>query len=141
MGILNVTPDSFSGDGLAARDADSIAARGEALVAAGADLLDVGGESTRPGAEPVPEDIELARVLPVVERLAGRVGVPISIDTRKAAVADAAVAAGATMINDVSGLDYDPRLADVAARTGAALVIGHWRERRPDDPADTIAWI
>ena len=141
MGILNVTPDSFSGDGLAERDLDSIVARGEELVAAGADLLDIGGESTRPGADTVPEDVELARVLPLIERLAARVAVPISIDTRKAGVAEVALRAGASIVNDVSGLDYDSRLADVTAAAGAALVIGHWKQRRPDDPDDVIAWI
>ena len=141
MGVLNVTPDSFSGDGLAARDVDSIVARGEELVAAGADLLDVGGESTRPGADTVAEDVERARVLPVIERLAARVPVPISIDTRKASVAEAAVRAGATIVNDVSGLDYDPRVAELAASAGAALILGHWRQRRPDDSAGLIEWI
>ena len=141
MGILNVTPDSFSGDGLAARDVDSIVARGEGLVAAGADLLDVGGESTRPGADTVLEDVERMRVLPVVERLASRVRVPISIDTRKAGVAEAAVRAGASIVNDVSGLEYDPELVEVVARTGAALIVGHWRARTAEDPADLIDWI
>ncbi|MDP8923067.1 MAG: dihydropteroate synthase [Chloroflexota bacterium] len=141
MGILNLTPDSFSGDGLAARDVDSIVARGEDLVAAGADVIDVGGESTRPGADSVPEDVERDRVLPLIERLAARIDIPISIDTRKAAVAEAAMRAGASIVNDVSGLDYDPRLPVVAADAGAALIVGHWRRRQPDDPADLIEWI
>jgi dihydropteroate synthase len=141
MGILNVTPDSFSGDGLARRDVDAVVARAEELAAAGADVLDVGGESTRPGAETVPEDVELARVLPVVERLAGRVGVPLSIDTRKAAVARAAVEAGAVIVNDVSGLDFDPRMAETVAEAGAALVVGHWQRRPPDDAGDLLEWI
>ena len=141
MGILNVTPDSFSGDGLAARDVEHVVARGLELVAAGADLLDVGGESTRPGADAVPEDVERARVLPVIERLAAQVDVPISIDTRKAGVAEAATRAGASIVNDVSGLDYDSRMAEVAASAGAAVILGHWRQRCPEDPADLIEWI
>ncbi|MCC6175945.1 MAG: dihydropteroate synthase [Chloroflexi bacterium] len=140
MGILNLTPDSFSGDGLGS-DLDGVLARAEALIAAGADILDLGGESTRPGHTQVSEEEELARVVPAVERLAGRVSVPVSIDTRKAAVAEAALAAGATIVNDVSGLDFDPCMANVAARSGAALVLGHWRQRRNSDPDDLIAWI
>src|SRR5262245_35420859 len=115
MGILNLTPDSFSGDGLFVDPAaalDAAVARAERLVAAGADVLDVGGESTRPGHAPIPADEELGRVIPLVERLAGRVPVPISIDTRKAVVAEAALAAGALILNDVSGLDYDPRYVE-----------------------------
>ena len=115
MGILNLTPDSFSGDGVIG-GTDAAVRRAEALVAAGADILDVGGESTRPGHETVPEDVELARVLPTLERLAGHLPVPISIDTRKSRVAEAALAAGATIVNDVSGLTYDPRLAAVASQ-------------------------
>lgn len=140
MGILNVTPDSFSGDGVAG-GLDAAVARAEALVAAGADILDLGGESTRPGHEPVSEAAELARVVPILERLAGRLPVPISIDTRKAAVAEAALARGATIVNDVSGLTYDPRLVEVTARAGASLIIGHWRRRQPDDPDDVIEWL
>jgi dihydropteroate synthase len=140
MGILNLTPDSFSGDGLAGGPELALA-RAEAMVAAGVDILDVGGESTRPGHEPVAEQVELARVLPTLERLAARIAVPISIDTRKAAVAEAALAAGATIVNDVSGLTFDPRLADVASAAGATLIVGHWRQRRPDDPADLVDWL
>jgi dihydropteroate synthase len=150
MGILNLTPDSFSGDGLAGGQhavgagddgINAAVARAEALVADGADILDVGGESTRPGHEPVSEEVELARVMPLLERLRGRLSVPISIDTRKAAVAEAALAAGATIVNDVSGLTYDPRLAEVTARAGATLIVGHWRRRQPDDEADLIEWL
>jgi dihydropteroate synthase len=144
MGILNLTPDSFSGDGLLADQQaalDAAIARAERLVAAGADLLDVGGESTRPGHDPVAAEIELARVIPLIERLAGRVAVPISIDTRKSVVAEAALAAGATILNDVSGLDFDLRYVEVAATSGAPLIVGHWRQRQPDDPADPLAWI
>lgn len=143
MGILNLTPDSFSGDGLDGGP-DAALRRAEALVAAGADILDVGGESTRPGHDLVPEEVELARVLPTLERLAGRISVPISIDTRKSNVAEAALAAGATIVNDVSGLTFDPRLPEVASKAGATLVVGHWRRRRPDDPnepTDLVEWL
>jgi dihydropteroate synthase len=140
MGILNLTPDSFSGDGVR-DDPDAALRRAEALVAAGADILDIGGESTRPGHEPIPEDVELGRVMPIIERLAGRISVPISIDTRKASVAEAAIAAGATIVNDVSGLTNAPQIAEVAARHRTALIVGHWRRRQPDDPADTIEWL
>src|SRR5688572_23249696 len=99
MGVLNVTPDSFS-DGGAFLEPDTAVAHGERLAGEGADLIDVGGESTRPGSEPVPASEELRRVVPVVERLAAAVAVPISIDTRKAAVARAALAAGASFVND-----------------------------------------
>lgn len=133
MGILNLTPDSFSGDGLHGGP-DAALRRAEELVAAGADILDLGGESTRPGHDLVPEDVELARVLPTLERLAGRISVPISIDTRKSKVAEAALAAGATIVNDVSGLTFDPRLAEVASKAGASLIVGHWRRRRPAAP-------
>jgi dihydropteroate synthase len=140
MGILNLTPDSFSGDGVR-DDVDAALRRADALVAAGADILDIGGESTRPGHEPVPDDVELGRVMPILERLAGRCSVPISIDTRKASVAEAAIAAGATIVNDVSGLTNAPRIAKIAARHGATLIVGHWRRRQPEDPADTIEWL
>ena len=138
MGVLNLTPDSFSGDGLDG-DLEGALRRGRAMVAAGVDLLDLGGESTRPGSGPTPEEIELVRVVPAVERLAAELPVPISIDTRRARVAEAALAAGATIVNDVSGLDFEPRLADVAASSGAGLVIGHWRQRADD--GDLIAWL
>jgi dihydropteroate synthase len=131
MGIINVTPDSFSDGGLRL-DAEQAIADGLQMVEDGADLLDVGGESTRPGAEPLPEAEERRRVVPVIERLAARVRVPISIDTYKAATADAALAAGATIVNDVSGLRYEPRLADVAARREAAVILMHTRGRSRD---------
>jgi dihydropteroate synthase len=118
MGVVNVTPDSFS-DGGRYLDHAAAIAHGQALAAQGADIVDVGGESTRPGAEPVPDADELARVLPVVEGLVAA-GVRVSIDTRKADVAEAAVAAGASLINDVSAT-----LADVAAATGAGFVAMH----------------
>ena len=129
MGILNITPDSFSDGGLRL-DPDKAVADGLEMIASGADILDVGGESTRPGAAPLPADEEMRRVLPVVERLADRA--VVSIDTYKAEVARAAVLRGATMINDVSGLLYDPRLANVAAESGAALVLMHTRGRSHD---------
>jgi dihydropteroate synthase len=124
MGIVNVTPDSFS-DGGSFFDPAAAVAHGLRLAVEGADILDVGGESTRPGAHPVPEREEVRRVVPVVRELAARAGVPVSIDTTKAAVAQAALAAGATMVNDVSALRLDPRLGEVVARAGAALVIMH----------------
>ena len=126
MGILNITPDSFSDGGLR-MDPDRAVADGLEMIASGADILDVGGESTRPGSEPLPAAEEMRRVLPCIERLAERV--PVSIDTYKSEVAREAVRRGATMINDISGLLYDPRLADVAAATGTALVLMHTRGR------------
>ena len=128
MGILNVTPDSFS-DGGRLADVEAAVAAGVRLVAEGADLLDVGGESTRPGAGAVDAETERARVLPVVEALVARVDVPVSIDTYKAPVAEAALRAGAVMVNDVSGLRYDPALAGVVAAARAALVLMHTRGR------------
>ena len=128
MGILNITPDSFSDGGLRL-DPSRAVEDGLRMLADGADILDVGGESTRPGADPVPIDEEMRRVLPVVEGLA-RQGAPlISIDTYKAEVAREAVARGAAIINDVSGLLYDKTLGAVAAETGAALVLMHTRGR------------
>jgi dihydropteroate synthase len=124
MGVVNVTPDSFS-DGGRYLDPAAAVAHGLALVAEGADLLDVGGESTRPGATDVPEAVELERVLPVVEELARTAEVPVSIDTRKAAVAAAALAAGATMVNDVSAGRHDPDLLGVAADAKVPLVLMH----------------
>jgi len=123
MGIVNVTPDSFS-DGGRFLDADAALAHARTLVAAGVDLLDVGGESTRPGAAQVSENEELARVMPVIRRLAGELDVPISIDTRKAGVAEAAIEAGAEIINDVSGC-VDPKMIEVVARTGAGVCVMH----------------
>jgi dihydropteroate synthase len=125
MGIVNVTPDSFS-DGGRYLDPDAATAHGLALVAAGADVLDVGGESTRPGADAVSETDELRRVLPVVERLSAAAGIPISIDTRKAAVAAAALDAGATIVNDVAA-GSDPDMFGVVAGAGAGMVVMHMR--------------
>jgi dihydropteroate synthase len=124
MGVVNVTPDSFS-DGGRFLDPAAAVDHGLALVAEGADLLDVGGESTRPGATDVPGAVELERVLPVVEELARTGGVPVSIDTRKAPVAAAALAAGATMVNDVSAGRHDPDLLGVAADAKVPLVLMH----------------
>jgi dihydropteroate synthase len=131
MGILNITPDSFADGGLHL-DPDRAVDAGLRMADAGADLIDVGGESTRPGAAPVGAEEEMRRVLPVIERLATRTTVPLSIDTYKADVAREAVARGAAMINDVSGLQYDPALGGVAAETGAALVLMHTRGRSND---------
>jgi dihydropteroate synthase len=128
MGILNVTPDSFA-DGGVHFDVDSAVEAGIRMAADGADIIDIGGESTRPGAGSLPEDEELRRVLPVVERLARQVQLPLSIDTYKARVARAAIERGATIINDISGLQYDAELGEVAAATGAALILMHTRGR------------
>jgi dihydropteroate synthase len=125
MGILNVTPDSFS-DGGRFRDAGPALARAREMAAAGADLIDVGGESTRPGAPPVVADEEAARVVPVLRAMAGELDVPLSVDTRKAAVAAVALDAGAAVVNDVSALG-DAAMAGVVARAGAGLVLMHMR--------------
>ncbi|BCS31473.1 dihydropteroate synthase [Luteitalea sp. TBR-22] len=126
MGILNVTPDSFS-DGGRFDDVPRAVDAALAMVAAGADLIDVGGESTRPGAPAVDVATERARVEPVLKALAAQVPVPLSVDTTKAAVARVAIDAGASILNDISGLRHDPGLARVAAETGAALVLMHMR--------------
>jgi dihydropteroate synthase len=128
MGVLNVTPDSF---GDVQRFSDPAAALDAVLrmETDGADLVDIGGESTRPGAEPVAAAEELARVLPVIARVAHRVRVPLSIDTSKAEVARAAIDAGAVIVNDISGLLYEPELAAIVAERGAALVLMHTRGR------------
>ncbi|MBI1953678.1 MAG: dihydropteroate synthase [Candidatus Omnitrophica bacterium] len=125
MGVVNVTPDSFS-DGGEFLDPEKAFRHALALVEEGADLVDVGGESTRPGAQPVSAEVELKRVLPVIERLAGRVQVPISMDTSKAAVARAAVAAGASLINDVTAL-RDPGMAQAAAEAEVPIILMHLR--------------
>ena len=128
MGVINVTPDSFSDAGRLFDPASAIEA-GLRMAEEGADLIDVGGESTRPGAEPVDEAEERRRVLPVIEGLARRVRVPVSVDTYRASTAAAALAAGASLVNDVSGLRYEPALADVVARHGAPIVLMHTRGR------------
>ena len=124
MGVVNVTPDSFS-DGGRWLDPGVAVAHGRQLAADGADVLDVGGESTRPGADPVPADEELRRVVPVVEALAAEAGVPVSVDTTKANVADAALDAGATIVNDVSAGRFDPDILGVTAAAGAGYVAMH----------------
>jgi len=126
MGIVNCTPDSFS-DGGRLPTPQAAVDHGRRLAEAGAAILDVGGESTRPGATPVPEDEERRRVLPVVEALAGRHGLFVSVDTSKAGVAAAACAAGARMINDVTALAGDPRMPEAAARAGVPVVLMHMR--------------
>ncbi len=134
MGVLNVTPDSFAEAAPALLPGQPLNVRGAveralAMEAAGADMIDVGGESTRPGAEPVTVDEELGRVLPVIEAVCRAVRVPVSVDTYKPEVASRAIAAGAALINDISGLQYEPFLAAVAAKTGAALILMHTRGR------------
>jgi dihydropteroate synthase len=146
LGVVNVTPDSFSDGGRFAA-AESAVAHALALAAEGADLLDIGGESTRPGAEPVPAEEELARVLPVVEALAGRAGVPLSVDTSKAAVARECLRRGAHVINDVTSLAGDPEMAEVVRSSGAGAVLMHMQgtpatmQRAPhyDDVAEDVA--
>ncbi len=124
MGVLNVTPDSFS-DGGRFLDPGAAVAQAEALVAQGADLIDLGAESSRPGSEPVDETEELRRLMPVIEALAPRVAVPLSIDTTKARVAQRALDAGACIVNDISALRFDPDMARVVATTGAGVVLMH----------------
>lgn len=124
MGVLNVTPDSFSDGGLYL-DAGPAAARAQEMLAEGADMIDIGGESTRPGALPVDEREEIRRVAPVIRRLRRETGALISVDTNKSAVAAAALDEGADIVNDISALRFDPRLAAVVARERAALVLMH----------------
>jgi dihydropteroate synthase len=136
IGIVNVTPDSFS-DGGRFATVERAVAQAERLIAAGCELLDVGGESTRPGATPVPAAEEMARVVPVVAELARRGLGPVSVDTRKAAVARPALAAGALVVNDVSGLSFDPELAAVAAAARAGVIVMHMRGT--PDTMDSLA--
>jgi dihydropteroate synthase len=124
MGVLNVTPDSFS-DGGSFLDSELAIRRGREMVDEGADFIDVGGESTRPGSDVLPADEELHRVVPVVEALAKSIDVPISIDTYKSAVAERALDAGAVVVNDISGLRFDPLVAEVVARRQASIVLMH----------------
>jgi dihydropteroate synthase len=136
MGVINVTPDSFS-DGGEYLDPGTAVARGVALVADGADVLDVGGESTRPGSDPVTAEVEMARVLAVIRGLREATDVPISIDTTKAVVAEAAIAAGASFVNDVSAMRVDPRMAEVVAAAGVPVCLMHMRgtpKTMQDDP-------
>ena len=126
MGILNVTPDSFS-DGGKFIGADDAVGQARAMLKEGADIIDIGGESSRPGSDPVSVEEELRRVVPVVDRLWEETGAVISVDTTKARVAEEAVKAGASIINDISALRFDPRMAEVASKTGAGLVLMHMK--------------
>ena len=128
MGIVNVTPDSFA-ESVSLLDPSMAIEAGQRMALAGADLLDVGGESTRPGAEPISAEEECDRILPVLEGLTTRVQVPVSVDTYKAGVARAALAAGASIVNDISGLAMDPALGQAVAGAGAALILMHTRGR------------
>ena len=143
MGIVNVTPDSFS-DGGQWFDPAAAIAHGRQLAAEGADILDIGGESTRPGASPVSADDEIARVIPVIRALAHATDLPLSIDTMKAPVARAAIGAGAAIVNDVWGFQFDPDIARVAADANVHCILMH--NRRADDPdidiyADVVAFL
>jgi dihydropteroate synthase len=124
MGIVNITPDSFS-DGGRFFSPEAAVAQGLKLAREGAHILDIGGESTRPFSEPVPVDEEIGRVVPVIRSLSGQVSIPLSIDTNKAAVAREAIAAGASMINDISALGNDPEMGDVAAEYGVPVILMH----------------
>lgn len=147
MGIINVTPDSFS-DGGAYPEKEKAIERGLEMIEEGADVIDVGGESTRPGARPVSEDEEMGRILPVVRGLRKSAAVLLSVDTMKATVAEAALEAGADIINDVSAFRFDPRMAGVISRQGAAVVLMHMKgtpETMQSDPRyadlfDEIGW-
>ncbi len=130
MGILNMTPDSFS-DGGRYNAVEAALERARQLVQDGADIIDIGGESTRPGYERISSEEEIARVVPIIERLAREVAVPISIDTYKADVARAALEAGAHIINDIWGAKADPDMANIAAETGAPIVLMHNRKEKP----------
>jgi dihydropteroate synthase len=136
MGILNVTPDSFS-DGGAFFETNTAIERALAMERDGADIIDVGGESTRPGARDVSVDEEMGRVIPVIEAITKLLGIPVSIDTRKSAVAEEAIKAGAAIINDVSGLKSDPKMASIAAKHNASVVIMHMRGSPHDMQANT----
>ena len=147
MGILNVTPDSFS-DGGRFDKMDAALLHAEKMIKEGADILDVGGESTRPGHVQITDEEEIARVVPVIEKLKKEFDVPISIDTYKSAVAEVAVCAGADLVNDIWGLKYDKNMAEVIAKSGAACCLMHNRERAEynsfvedvlDDLRETIA--
>src|SRR5580693_5414416 len=126
MGVLNVTPDSFSDGGLFL-DTDAAVARALEIERAGADILDIGGESTRPGSKGVSAKEELQRILPVLEKLRGKIQIPISVDTSKSDVAEAAAEAGAEILNDVTALRNDPRIAEVARRSKLPLILMHMR--------------
>ncbi|MDT9027745.1 dihydropteroate synthase [Rossellomorea yichunensis] len=129
MGILNITPDSFS-DGGSFNELDQAVERAKEMVEMGADIIDIGGESTRPGHEAVPADEEISRVVPIIEAISQEVNVPISIDTYKAETARKALEAGASIINDVWGAKKDPEMAQVAAETGAPIILMHNRDNQ-----------
>jgi dihydropteroate synthase len=130
MGILNVTPDSFSDGGLYL-ETDAAVARAIAMEDAGADIIDIGGESTRPGSAGISVKDEMRRVLPVIEKLRGKIRIPMSVDTSKADVAEAAATAGAEILNDVTGLRNDPRMAEVARRRKLGMILMHMRGTPP----------
>jgi dihydropteroate synthase len=143
MGILNVTPDSFHDGGRHAGEAQALR-HAEEMLAAGADIIDVGGESSRPGAEPVPEAVELERTLPAIRAIVARFGCPVSIDTVKANVARAALDAGACIVNDISAMTFDPLMLEVPQAFGAGVVLNHIQGRPKDMQAapayaDTVA--
>ncbi|HXF52275.1 MAG TPA: dihydropteroate synthase [Dehalococcoidia bacterium] len=129
MGVVNVSPESFSGDGLL--DPDAAVARGLQLVEEGADLLDVGGQSTRPGFEEIPVEEEIRRVVPVIRRLAREAGVPVSVDTYKPQVAAAALDAGAHLVNDIHGFRLHPEMAQIVAEAGVPAIVMHNQRGRP----------
>jgi dihydropteroate synthase len=129
MGILNVTPDSFS-DGGMYLDARAALARAHEIEEQGADILDIGGESSRPGSAPVSEEEELRRVMPVIESLSGKLTIPISIDTYRSAVARSAIEAGAQIVNDISAFRFDPEMPEVVQRAGAGIILMHSRGSR-----------
>jgi len=143
VGILNATPDSFS-DGGAFLDPESACAHGMSLLADGAQILDIGGESTRPGAIPVTAEEEMSRIVPVIRKLRGKTSVPISIDTSKAVVAEAALRAGADIINDVTALRGDPGMQSLAKKSGAGLILMHMQgnpetmQQNPSYPNDDV---
>lgn len=130
MGIINMSPDSFSGDGLGS-DILAASKQAERFITDGADIIDIGGESTRPGSQPVTLDEEIERVIPAIERLAAEISLPISIDTSKSAVASRALGAGASLINDVWGLKKDPNLARVAAKAGVPIILASNQRDEP----------
>lgn len=143
MGVVNITPDSFSDGGMLTNTIDAVA-HGRKLAADGADIIDVGGESTRPGHAPLDAQTERARVLPVIEGLVARGDTPVSIDTYKAEIADAALKAGASIVNDVWGAQREPAIAGVAARHGAPIILMHNRETTEpglDILADVLAFL
>jgi len=136
MGILNATPDSFY-DGGRYQTVDKTVERGMEMTAEGADIIDVGGESTRPGSESISSQEEMDRVLPIIEALSKKISIPISVDTTKSEVAEAAIAAGATMVNDISGFHFDKKMAVVVAKSGLPAVVMHTKGRPKDMQRDT----